>query len=120
MAEIFETQVVNIGQNADEFLSEKMIVLFGENAPEELKNYCYMIRITQVDGDIEPGARLYLDGEPFEITAVGDAVVKNLGQLGHITIRFDGSRTAELPGTLYVEEKPIPSIAIGTTMKISK
>ncbi|WP_077614895.1 PTS glucitol/sorbitol transporter subunit IIA [Caenibacillus caldisaponilyticus] len=120
MEDIYETQIVNIGCYVDELQKEKMIVLFGENAPKELKDYCYLIRVNSVNGGIVPGATLYLDSEQFEITAVGDAVVRNLRQLGHITIRFDGSRTAELPGTLYVEEKPIPSIEIGTKLKISK
>jgi PTS system glucitol/sorbitol-specific IIA component len=33
-------------------------------------------------------------------------------------VRFDGAAEAELPGTLYVEEKNLPDIQIGTKISI--
>ena len=41
-----------------------------------------------------------------------------LAGLGHCTIRFNGMTEAELPGTLYVEEKAVPEIKVGTTIQI--
>ena len=34
------------------------------------------------------------------------------------TVTNSGMTEAELPGTLYVEEKPVPEIKIGTTIQI--
>ncbi|AGK52383.1 PTS system glucitol/sorbitol-specific transporter subunit IIA [Bacillus sp. 1NLA3E] len=59
-----------------------------------------------------------IDNEKFDITPVGDLVQRNLTTLGHITVRFDGSTKPELPGTLYLEDKEIPSIDLGTVLKI--
>ncbi|MDU1625835.1 MAG: PTS glucitol/sorbitol transporter subunit IIA, partial [Staphylococcus epidermidis] len=48
----------------------------------------------------------------------GTSVNKNLRDLGHITIKFDGSISAEQSGTLYVENKEMPKIQEGTVIKI--
>lgn len=120
MANLYEDKIINIGPMAEEFKSEKMIILFGSEAPAELKDFCYIIDVKPVNGEIHPGQFVYVDGERFEITAVGSAVTQNLGNLGHITIRFDGSTEAELPGTLYLEDKPLPLLAAGTEIKISE
>ena len=120
MSKLYENKIINKGPMAEEFKGENMMILFGSKAPAELKDFCYIIDVVPVQGDIKPGHGLYVDGERFEITAVGDAVKQNLGNLGHITIRFDGSTTAELPGTLYIENKPMPAFGVGTELVISE
>lgn len=115
---IYTTTVNNIGSEAELFKEEQMIVLFGENAPAELADYCYNIQVNPVEGNIEVGKQVYFDDVAFEITAVGNVVEKNLADLGHITIRFNGDSNAELGGTLYVEEKDMPNINVGTKISI--
>ncbi|HAP8255329.1 TPA: PTS sorbitol transporter subunit IIA, partial [Enterococcus faecium] len=41
-------------------------------------------------------------------------------ELGHITIKFDGSHEPELPGTMYVEDKEMPHLRKGTIIKIDQ
>lgn len=115
---IFETQVTNIGPEAEMFQQEKMLIFFGDDAPETLADYCYNIQLTPSTNEITAGMTFSFDDQPYTITAVGDVVKKNLDDLGHITLRFDGSETAELPGTLYVEEKTMPIITVGTKIAI--
>ncbi len=115
---VFETTVKEIGKEAELFKEEKIVILFGEDAPESLADYCYNIEIETAKAAIQPGMSLSFDKENYSITAVGRVVRKNLDELGHITIKFDGSPTAELPGTLYVEAKKMPTIAVGTRVKI--
>ncbi|MEM5596174.1 PTS glucitol/sorbitol transporter subunit IIA [Niallia circulans] len=38
--------------------------------------------------------------------------------MGHITLRFNGATTPELPGTLYIEDKDMPVLEIGTKIRI--
>ncbi|WP_420884695.1 PTS glucitol/sorbitol transporter subunit IIA [Absicoccus porci] len=38
--------------------------------------------------------------------------------LGHCTIRFSGDTTPEMPGSMYVEKKPLPEIHVGTVIQI--
>jgi PTS system glucitol/sorbitol-specific IIA component len=118
MKTIYENKIKSIGTLADSFLEEKMFILFGDGAPQELKDFCYNIDVVGADEEIKAGQKLYINNESFEITSVGDVVQRNLTSLGHITLRFDGSTSPELPGTLYLENKDIPSIDLGTELKI--
>lgn len=115
---VYETEVLEIGENAESFKEEQMLILFGKDAPGDLTEYSYSIQINPVEGDIHKKMTLSFDDEPFEITAVGNVVEKNLNDLGHITLRFDGSEEAELPGTLYLENKELPTIEVGTKITI--
>lgn len=116
---IFETHVTNIGPEAETFQQEKMLIFFGNEAPATLADYCYNIQLAPSTAEITPGMHFSFNDQSYEITAVGDVVKKNLDDLGHITIRFDGSETAELPGTVYVEDKELPTIAVGTKIAIN-
>lgn len=115
---VYKTKVNNIGEEAELFQEEKMVILFGENAPAELAEYCYNIQVNPIEGHITVGQHVYFGDVPFEITAVGDVVEKNLQDLGHITIKFNGESNAELGGTLYVEDKEMPEVNIGTKISI--
>ncbi|GGI43197.1 PTS glucitol/sorbitol transporter subunit IIA [Mammaliicoccus stepanovicii] len=115
---MYLTNVKSIGKDAQAFADEKMVVLFGEQAPEELVDYCYIIEVNAVEAEITEENKLYVDGKAFNITKVGGAVRKNLNDLGHITLKFDGSIEAEQSGTLYLEDTEVPEINIGTELKI--
>lgn len=120
MQTIYETQVNGLGSEVSAFLEERMFILFGANAPSELADYCLLIDVNEINGEIEKGNTLVLGNQQYTITAVGDVVKKNLGSLGHITLKFDGLETAELPGTLHLEKSDIDVPAAGTTIQIIK
>jgi len=115
---IFKTVVTNIGSSAEEFLQERMIILFGENAPQELSDICYNIKIVPIYHVIKTGMHLKINDISFLITAIGNVAEENLKNLGHVTINFDGSPAASLSGTIHVEKKDIPNISIGTGISI--
>lgn len=115
---VYETNILDFGSEAEMFQAENMVILFGEEAPAELADYAYIINVNPVEGSIEPGMTLSIDDVSYAITAVGNVVNKNLADLGHITLRFNGDTVAELPGTLYLEEKDMPTIAKGSTITI--
>lgn len=117
---IFETKIKDIGNEATEFLGENMIILFGSPIPPELKDFCFETQINEVIEPISAGMYLKIDNETYTITAVGDEVQANLANLGHITIKFDSSTVAKLPGTLYVEKKQIIPIQIDDKISIIK
>lgn len=116
---IFETIVRNIGEDAEGFLEENMLILFGEDAPPELSDFCYTIEIAPVQREIQTGMVLSFNNTSYKITAVGQVAETNLINLGHITIQFNGATTSEMPGTIYVEEKPVPTINVGDSIVIS-
>ncbi|CEN27528.1 MAG: PTS glucitol/sorbitol transporter subunit IIA [Lactococcus sp.] len=115
---VFSTQVMAIGPEAAVLKESQMLILFGEEAPAMLAEFCYMIKLDKINGHIQVGQEIIFDETPYFITAVGDVVQSNLSSLGHITIKFDGSRQAELPGTLYVENKALPDLKVSSTIQI--
>ncbi|RIP34861.1 PTS sorbitol transporter subunit IIA [Staphylococcus gallinarum] len=115
---MYKTIVKDVGSEASAFIEESMIILFGDNAPDELSDYCYIIEINSIEGEITETQKVCIDDQTFEITKVGASVQKNLAELGHITLKFDGSTQAEQSGTLYLEKAEIPKIEIGTKLQI--
>lgn len=104
------------------FREQNMIILFGSEAPDNLKDFCYIIERTDVAGDIVPGQQLVIDGNHYPITAVGEVAQKNLGALGHISLVFNGATEAELGGTIYVDlaNHPFPTLGKGDVITIEK
>ncbi|EFR44935.1 PTS glucitol/sorbitol transporter subunit IIA [Streptococcus pseudoporcinus] len=115
MVTIFETNIIAVGPEAEEMVrSANMLILFGQGAPEDLAEFCYTIDNKKLLGEIKPGGKVLIDNEDYHITAVGSLVSKNLKNLGHITISFDGANQASLPGTLHVFGSTSPKIELGS------
>lgn len=115
---IYNTKVIDIGQQAKDFKDINMLILFGSNAPAELRSSCYIINMVPLKGTIKVGMILRIAAENYRITAVGSEVQTNLANLGHITIKFDGSTNAELPGTLHVAANLYPDIRVDDQLQI--
>jgi len=115
---IYENQVKALGDLAGTFAKEGMIIFFGDNAPDTLADYCYSININPVKGTIKSGQTFMVGEVAFKITAVGEVAEKNLINLGHITVAFNGLTEPTLAGTICVEKKEIPKIKIGSEIFI--
>ena len=115
---IYENKVKDMGECAEEFRSENMIVIFGDNAPPEIKDYCYWVDVAPINGTIAPGQYLKVDGQSYRITAVGSEAPVTLAGLGHCTVNFSGQTEVEMIGTIYVENKPMPDVTVGTVIQI--
>ena len=116
MGIIYENTVKGKGELASAFLEEKTIILFGDSAPDTLKDYCYSIDVKDAAAAIEAGQTLEIDGKQFKIVLVGDVVQKNLEALGHISIRFTGESDG-LPGTIVVEDSEVPVLDVGSVIR---
>lgn len=117
---IYSTRIQEIGQNAKDFLNEGFIILFGADAPAELKPYCFIVEKNDVNDEIEVGDIMTIGDEKYNIIAVGNQVTKNLRDLSHITINFKGDISKLKPGSLYLEKKPLCDIKVGTKITIEK
>ena len=119
MKKIFEAKVIQVGPEAQNMIQDaNMLILFGEEAPEDLAEYCFKIDNKDLLGSIQKGGKLVVDSEEYLITAVGNVVEKNLTGLGHITFSFEASEEGSLPGTLHVAAEKEVVIAQGTTIQI--
>lgn len=115
---IYENKVKALGPCVEEFKDTGMFILFGENAPEELRDYCYSVDITPINGTIAAGQIFKVGDAEYKITAVGEEAPKTLAGLGHCTVHFSGRTDVDLPGAIYVEHKPMPNVEIGTVIQI--
>lgn len=118
MKVIYENKVKALGSCVDEFRGEGFFILFGDNAPDELRDYCYSVDVNPINGVISPGQILKIDSKEYRITAIGEEAPVTLAGLGHCTINFSGQTEVEMLGTIYVEHKPMPEISIGTEIQI--
>ena len=89
---IFQTEIIELGEQVDAFFEEGMFVLFGDNVPDTLKDFCHFIDQKKVDGTIKKGDKLVVDQKEYLITAVGDIAQSNLETLGHLTVVFSGRK----------------------------
>jgi len=118
MKVIYENQVKACGIAVEEFKEAGMFIIFGDNAPAEIKDYCYSVSVNPINGEIRAGQYVVIDGVEYKITCVGYEAPVTLKGLGHCTFNFSGATEAELPGTIYVEAKPMPEMGIGTVIQI--
>lgn len=116
MTMLYRTQLTQIGEYAADALSDKMMILFNDNAPADVADYCFIHPAAALTGEIRVGGQFVLGAVSYPITAVGDVVNQNLGELGHITIRFDGGSVAEYPGTVHVKGTCPDELALGTEL----
>lgn len=117
----YKTEVKELGSLVEAFLGEKMMIIFGDNAPEELRDYCVLHDAEPLTDTVETGDIARIAGVDYKVVYAGTEVYKNLRDLGHITFRFNGNEEGEsLEGSLYVEDKPIVMPKVGDTIELIK
>ena len=115
---IYNTTVTYIGSKVSDFIQSGMFIIFKENVPEDLKEYCFLHNKNELIKDIEVEDNLFLGECKYKVTAVGGYVNQNLRELGHITFKFSGETEAAIAGTLFLEKKEIVPPENGTIIKI--
>lgn len=86
----------------------------------EIKEYSFLVNSETLPEEILPGYFLTLNDEAFYISHVGEIALKNLIELGHITIKFGKPATSVMPGSIYLESDQIPEVRTGTLLRILK
>ncbi|HET8616663.1 MAG TPA: PTS glucitol/sorbitol transporter subunit IIA [Actinomycetales bacterium] len=114
----YATEVVAVGDLVPQFLEQGVLVLFGEQAPEELHEFSVLHRPGSALSGPEPGDVLVIGTTELPVLAVGDVVAENLLQLGHLDIKADGRDEAAMPGDLCVPQVALPRVAPGDQIRI--
>lgn len=119
MKKYYSTTVQELGEQVNAFKGAGMLIMFNENAPQELREYCILHRGNKLEDTVQPGDILKLGDTSYKVVFVGNQVQKNLKDLGHITLRFNANKDGEsLEGSLYLEEKPVADVALGDEIAI--
>ena len=94
MKKYYSTTVQELGEQVNAFKGAGMLIMFNENAPQELREYCILHRGNKLEDTVQPGDIFKLGDTSYKVVFVGNQVQKNLKDLGHITLRSMPTRTA--------------------------
>jgi glucitol/sorbitol PTS system EIIA component len=114
----YQSTVTGVGELAGEFFAEGIVVLFGDDAPEELREVAVVHAPQITDGGLEPGDRIVLGDAALTVTAVGPVANENLVNLGHLVIKRNGATTHAQPGDVCCDKGVIPALAPGDEIRI--
>jgi PTS system glucitol/sorbitol-specific IIA component len=114
----YQATISAIGPLVQDFLNEGIIVLFGQQAPEELQEFAILHDGKTLHAPLEAGDRVSFDDTSYRVLAVGDVVNENLANLGHLVLKCNGQSQPEMPGDVCVESKPPPTLRVGMTLRI--
>jgi len=116
---IYQSEIVYIGEQAELFLNEGIIVFFGDNAPEELQEFAVLHKLNEILGEIVVGSTIELSGAILKVTAVGHVANENFQNLGHLVLKLDFATEPALPGDVSCSFDVKPEVNIGDSLKIS-
>lgn len=115
----YSAQVIGIGPLISEFIDGGILVFFGSEAPEELREFAILHDGKKLEQHVAPGDTIMLGDSRFTILAVGEVANQNLAALGHFILKFNGENTPEMPGDICVEALPLPEINVGMQVEIA-
>lgn len=108
--------VKHIGSQAID-AKDKMLILFGRDATEELKRVSIIQDLNTAAQPIElkEGGKISFDKQEYTITHVGRLAINHLNSIGHVTIVFKDAPTEDsLVNAIYVTPFDIPHLTEGT------
>jgi PTS system glucitol/sorbitol-specific IIA component len=114
---LYETEVVAVGDLVPQFVEQGVLVLFGEQAPEELHEFSVLHQPTTAVGGPSAGDVIVVGDRRLDILAVGDVVADNLLNLGHLDIKADGRTDPQMPGDVCVPVGTLPSVTKGQRIR---
>ncbi|MBB5179910.1 PTS system glucitol/sorbitol-specific IIA component [Planomicrobium koreense] len=121
MIKKYEANIKEIGEEVGIFAEENMMVIFNDTVPAELRSFAVIHEKADLQHQVEVGDILEINDESYEILFVGNKVNETLRDIGHCTISFSGEVSADLlPGTMCVEKKVMPELALGAAIRIYK
>lgn len=119
----YKVLITAIGIDAMGFLDMEgmdCIVIFNDDAPEDLAEICVLHTKSEVLEDPEAGDIVSICDNIYTITAVGEEAKLTLRELGHCTLVFRGEDTPDRPGCIMLDgPKPSASdIKVGGSITI--
>ncbi|MCG1012024.1 PTS glucitol/sorbitol transporter subunit IIA [Tepidanaerobacter sp. GT38] len=110
----YETTVIEIGEMAKKFFSQKIMVLFSKKEmPLEMKDISIMHSGGELVEDIKTGDIVRLGNRTYTVSAIGDKANSNLRLMGHACLKFDEKQAPEMPGDIHLKGSDPLGIELG-------
>lgn len=115
----YEVTVTAIGEMAQKFFTQKIIVLFTKKEmPLEMNDISIMHSGGELYEDIKPGDKLCLGDRAYIVSAVGEKVNDNIRRMGHACLKFDGKSTPEMPGDIHLKGTEPLTVELGEKIAV--
>lgn len=114
----YKSIVTEIGPMVQDFLGEKMIIVFNDNAPAALREMAVLHSIEEMEKDIAVDDIITIAGKEYLVTAVGSEANETFKTMGHCTFCFNGNDTVKIPGHIELKGDGMPEITVGSTIEI--
>ena len=120
----YQSTITGWGSDALGFLEDEdnsFLIIFNDNAPEELTEIAVIHSQTKLHADPIPGDTLIICDKAFTITAIGTEALHTLRELGHCTLGFNGGDVPLRPGYIMLKgESPLKpdDVAVGGTIEL--
>lgn len=119
----YNSKITGLGIDSLHFLEDKdcnFIIIFNDNAPEELAEISVLHENTELKEIPQVGGIVKICGKKYIITCVGSEVEHTLKELGHCTMSFNGKDETSQAGTIELKgEQMKPSdIVVGGYIEI--
>ena len=114
----YKTTVTKLGESYGDILEQGMVVVFNENAPEELAELSALHTKAALPSDVKPGDEVVLGNKRYAVTAVGAEANYTLKKMGHATFVFTGDNKAELDGHIVLKGNGMPDLKSGSPFEI--
>jgi PTS system glucitol/sorbitol-specific IIA component len=110
---MIESVVSSIGPMALDFEEDKVLIFFGPQAPDELREVAIIHEVVKSDiTSITAGQHFHIDDQEYQVVSVGTEACHNLLELGHISVYFSEPPADILPGSIYVSPSVFPKISV--------
>ena len=114
----YETIITRLGDMANEVMASDMLIVFNENAPEELAEVSVLHTASKLRRDVKPGDVVLLGRREYAVTAVGSEANNTLRKMGHCTFKFQGAPDAALPGEIQLQGSGLPRVNPGDPFEV--
>ncbi|EAC5437808.1 PTS glucitol/sorbitol transporter subunit IIA [Listeria monocytogenes] len=112
------SKIMEIGPLVPAFEEEKIVILFGPTATNELREISVIHEFQDVPNNALTKGNILLIGEQeYTIEEVGSDANKNLEELGHISVYFRSGQNEVLPGAVVVSPEVFPTMTIGDSIQ---
>ncbi|EAK8471160.1 PTS sorbitol transporter subunit IIA [Listeria monocytogenes] len=112
------SKIMEIGPLVPAFEEEKIVILFGPTATNELREISVIHEFQDAPNNaLTKGNTLLIGEQVYRIEEVGTDANKNLEELGHISVYFRSGQNEVLPGAIVVSPEVFPTITVGDSIQ---
>jgi PTS system glucitol/sorbitol-specific IIA component len=114
----YKTTITKLGDSYGEIFEQGMVIVFNDNAPEELAELSALHTPAKLSADVKTGDEVVLGNKRYTVTAAGKEANYTLGKMGHCTFIFTGAAEAELDGHIVLKGDGMPDLKPGSPFEI--